>query len=125
MGAAGGASRGELVVAIALRRIDMGRDGARGGTDHRAGIAVRPHGRQERRIHAAVAAGRNRDGRGAAVDQLHGLDVVAAPPADEQPPWIIRNAPVRLLARSYAFGKPVLIARYWLESGFIKPGVMV
>src|SRR5262245_62249101 len=54
----------------------MGRDGARGGTDHRAGLAVRPHGRQERRIHAAVAAGRNRHGRDAAVDQLHGLNVV-------------------------------------------------
>src|SRR5438034_11266272 len=78
MGAASGASRGELVVAIALRRIDMGRDGARGGTDNRAGIAVRPHGRQERRIHAAVAAGRDRDGRGAAVEQLHGLDGVTA-----------------------------------------------
>src|SRR4029077_6833890 len=72
------ASRAELVVAIALRRIDVGRDGARGGTDDRARIAVRPHGLQERRIHAAVAAGRNRHGRDAAVDQLHGLDVVTA-----------------------------------------------
>src|SRR5262249_19690399 len=73
-----GASQGELVVAVPLRRIDMGRDGARGGTDHRAGIAVRPRGRRERRIHAPVTAGRNRHGRGAAADQFHGLDVVAA-----------------------------------------------
>src|SRR5262249_59138482 len=52
--------------------------GAGGGRDPGAGTAVRPHGRQERRIHAPVTAGRNRHGRGAAADQFHGLDVVAA-----------------------------------------------
>src|SRR5215510_14900636 len=66
----------ELVVAIARRRIDIGRDGARGGGDHRAWIAVGLHGREEGRIHAAVAAGRNRHSGGAAVDQLHGLHLV-------------------------------------------------
>src|SRR5262245_57727478 len=67
-----------LVVATARRRIDMRRDGARGGADPRASIAVRPHGREESRVHAAVGAGRYRHGLGAAVDQLHGLDLVAA-----------------------------------------------
>jgi hypothetical protein len=37
----GGASRGELVVAIALWRIDMRRNGARGGTDHRQRLPQR------------------------------------------------------------------------------------
>ena len=68
-----------LVVAVALGRIDMGRDGARGGADHRAWIALRPHGRQERRIHAAVDASRDRRGRD--VPRLIssvGLNLVAA-----------------------------------------------
>src|SRR5437763_11804739 len=67
-----------LVVAPARRRIDMRRDGARGGADSRASIAVRPHRLEEGRIHAAVGAGRCRHGRSAAVDQLHGLEVVTA-----------------------------------------------
>src|SRR5262249_11144182 len=67
-----------LVVATARRRIDMRRDGARGGADPRASIAVRPHGREEGRVHAAVGAGRYRHGRRAAVGQLHGLEVVTA-----------------------------------------------
>src|SRR5262249_34492223 len=67
-----------LVVATARRRIDMRRDGARGGADPRASIAVRPHGIEEGRVHAAVGAGRYQHGRGAAVDQLHGLDLVTA-----------------------------------------------
>src|SRR5262247_3611336 len=66
----------ELVVAIARRRIDIGRDGARGGGDHRAWIAVGLHGRDEGRIHAAVAAGRDRYSGGAAVDQLYRLHLV-------------------------------------------------
>src|SRR5262249_48519556 len=65
-----------LVFAIARRRIDVGRDGARGGADDRAGIAVGLHGREEGRIHAAVAAGRDRRSGGAAVDQLDGLHLV-------------------------------------------------
>src|SRR5262249_3565019 len=48
----------------------------RGGADHRAWITVGLHGREEGRIHAAVAAGRNRYSGGAAVDQLHGLHLV-------------------------------------------------
>src|SRR5262249_39873093 len=68
-------SRG-LVFAIACPRIGIGRDGARGGADHRAWITVGLHGREEGRIHAAVAAGRNRYSGGAAVDQLHGLHLV-------------------------------------------------
>src|SRR5437667_5424140 len=52
-----------LIVAAVLRRIDIGRDGARRGADHRAWIALRSHGRQERRIHAAVGAARNRHSR--------------------------------------------------------------
>src|SRR5262245_44072143 len=66
----------ELVVAIARRRIDISRDGARGGADHRAWVAVGLHGREEGRIHAAVAAGRNRYSGGAAVDQLYRLHLV-------------------------------------------------
>src|SRR5262249_61363250 len=66
----------ELVVAIGCRRIDIGRDGARGGGDHRAWIAVGLHGREEGRIHAAVAAGRNRYSGGTAVDQLYRLHLV-------------------------------------------------
>src|SRR5215475_992396 len=65
-----------LVFAVARRRIDVGRDGARGGADDRAGIAVGLHGREEGRIHAAVAAGRDRYSGGAAVDQLDGLHLV-------------------------------------------------
>src|SRR5262245_66434541 len=65
-----------LVFAVARRRIDVGRDGARGGADHRAWIAVGLHGREEGRIHAAVAAGRDRYSGGAAVDQLDGLHLV-------------------------------------------------
>src|SRR5262249_29984114 len=66
----------ELVVAIGRRRIDIGRDGARGGGDHRAWIAGGPHGRQGGRIHAAVAARRYRYSGGAAVDQLYRLHLV-------------------------------------------------
>src|SRR5262249_56278550 len=79
-------SRG-LVFAIARRRIDIGRDGARGSADHRAWIAVGLHGREEGRIHAAVAAGRNRHSGGAAVDQLYRLHLVTSLlPAYSDPP---------------------------------------
>src|SRR5262245_7319861 len=60
-----------------LGRSDIGRDGARRGADHRAWIALRPHGGQKGRIHAAVSAARNRHSRDAAVDQLYGLNLVA------------------------------------------------
>src|SRR5262249_33985666 len=64
------AKRAALPAALiaVLRRSDVGRDGARRGADHRAWIALRPHGGQEGRIHAAVGAARNRHGRDAAVD---------------------------------------------------------
>src|SRR5258706_12891786 len=68
----------ELVVAAILRRIDIGRHRARGGADDRAGIAGRPHGRQEGRIHAAVAAGGGGHARDAAVNQPCRLKLVAA-----------------------------------------------
>src|SRR5207249_7240811 len=67
-----------LIFAAVLRRIDIGRDGARRGADHRAWIALRSHGRQESRIHTAVGAAHNRHGRDASIDQLYRLNLVAA-----------------------------------------------
>src|SRR5262249_10350465 len=66
----------ELVFAIACRRVDISRDGARGGAGHRGWITGWLYRREERSVTGALAAGRNRYSGGAAVDQLHGLHLV-------------------------------------------------
>src|SRR5215207_773641 len=64
-----------LVFVVTVRRIDMGRDGARCGVDPSAGTALRLQGSQKGGVHAAVDAGCSRHVRNATDDQFGSLNV--------------------------------------------------